>query len=162
MEAFLALGSNVGNRLKNLKTALTHIKKLINTKVLNISKVYETKPFDVLDKQEYYLNCCVKLQTEFSPEVLLGCLLGIEAAMGRTRPFYHAARIIDIDLLLYENIKVNTKDLILPHPEILKRAFVMVPLFDIYNEEYNFKFIDKLKITDKAGVNVFGEGINLE
>ena len=162
MKAFLGLGSNLLNRLENLKTAISYINKLENTKVLKVSKIYETEPFDVLDQQNKYLNCCVLVETDFTPEVFLGCLLGIEVAMGRTRPFFHASRIIDIDLLIFENLKLNAKNLVLPHPGILKRAFVLVPLSDIYNEEYYFKFLNVFDKIDKSGVKLFLEGINFE
>ena len=82
--------------------------------------------------------------------------------MGRTRPFFHASRIIDIDLLIFENLKLNAKNLVLPHPGILKRAFVLVPLSDIYNEEYDFKFLNVFDKIDKSGVKLFLEGINFE
>lgn len=162
METFLALGSNLGDRLENLKNAINNINRLINTKVLQVSKVYETAPFDVLDKQDNYLNCCIRIKTEFSPEVLLGCCLGIEAAMGRTRPFFHASRVIDIDLLLYENIKVNQKDLVLPHPRMLERAFVLVPLLDVCEEPMRGEFFKNLQQLDQSGVELYLEDIKFE
>ena len=132
MQAVIELGSNVGDRVENIRKAILSIEKLPKTKVLDVSKYYETKPFMVPDKQDDYINCCVKISTELLPHTLLGACLGIEAAMGRLRPFKNASRIIDADILLYENEKINTEDLILPHPQLLKRAFVLVPLRDLY------------------------------
>ncbi len=131
-EAVLALGSNLFDREKNIKDAIAALEKLPETSVQDLSPIYETKPFQTPNKQDDYLNCCVKLFTTLTPEILLGCCLGIEASMGRERPFKNAARIIDIDLLLYQDVSINTKHLILPHPRITERAFVMVPLRDLY------------------------------
>ena len=131
-EAVIALGTNLLDRERYLQIAIEAIKKLPGTVVEAVSSIYETKPFQTLDPQGDYLNCCLKIKTELSPEMLLGCCLGIEAVMGRKRPFKNAARIIDIDLLLYEDVPRNTKHLTLPHPRIKERAFVMVPLSDLY------------------------------
>lgn len=131
-EAVIELGSNLGNREENLKRAIDSIDLLPGTCVKKVSRYYETEPFGVPDKQDNYINCCVQISTELLPETLLGCCLGIEAAMGRVRTYKNAARIIDVDLLLYENANRLTTDLTLPHARIKERAFVMVPLKDIY------------------------------
>lgn len=139
-EAVLALGTNLLDREKNLQTAIEALKRLPGTVVEKVSSIYETEPFQTPDPQNDYLNCCVKLQTELPPEMLLGCCLGIEAAMGRERPFKNAARIIDIDLLLYEGVAMNTAHLTLPHPRIKERAFVIVPLSDLYEDRVALGF----------------------
>lgn len=131
-EAVLAFGTNLNNKLLNIKTALEAVKKLPRTKIISVSKFYETDPFDVPDKQDKYINCCAKIKTDLEPNTLLGACLGIEASMGRIRPFKNASRIIDIDLILYGNSKILSKDLVLPHPEMLKRTFVLIPLLDLY------------------------------
>ena len=133
-EAVVALGTNLRVREKNLQTAIEALKSLPGTVVEKVSSICETEPFQTPDPQGDYLNCCVKIKTELPPETLLGCCLGIEAAMGRERPFKYAARIIDIDLLLYEGVAMNTTHLTLPHPRIKERAFVMVPLSDLYED----------------------------
>lgn len=155
MESILGFGSNLGDRLKNLNLAIDNIKRLINTEVLEISKIYETEPFDVLDEQNCYLNCCVKIKTDFTPEVLLGCCLGIEAAMGRTRPFFHASRIIDIDLIMCQNMKINTQHLVLPHPRMFERAFVLIPLLDVYHGTSVSLIQEKLKNLDTKSVKLY-------
>lgn len=134
-EAVLALGTNLLDREKNLRTAIEALKRLPGTVVEKVSSIYETEPFQTPDPQNYYLNCCVKIKTELSPEMMLGCCLGIESAMGRERPFKNAARIIDIDLLLYEGVAINTAHLTLPHPRIRERAFVLVPLSELYKNK---------------------------
>lgn len=134
-EAVIALGSNLLDREENLKTAIESLKRLPGTTVEEISSIYVTEPFLAPDEQDDHLNCCVKIKTELPPEALLGCCLGIEAAMGKVRTYKNAARIVDIDLLLYEGVALNTEHLILPHPGIKARAFMMVPLSDLYPEK---------------------------
>lgn len=131
-EAVIALGSNIGNREERLREAIHALGRLPDTTVLMVSGHYETEPFEVPDEQDDYLNCCLKLMTELDPQTLLGACLGIEAAMGKVRTFKNASRVIDVDLLLYGDVHMDTKDLTLPHPRMLERAFVLVPLSDIY------------------------------
>ncbi len=138
-EAILGIGSNIGDREKNLNMAIESISLIPNTKILRISKFYETVPFNVPDKQENYFNCCIRLSTRLKPHTLLGACLGIEAAMGRVRKYRFCSRVIDIDLLLYGNYKCSDEDLILPHPRMHERAFVLVPMMDICE---NMKFYD--------------------
>lgn len=131
-EAVLALGSNLGDRFNNLNLAIAALKRTPMVEVAQVSEIYETLPVEVLDKQPNFLNCCVKIKTELTPSALLGVALGIESSLKRERPFWHASRIIDIDLLLYEGVSCNSSELILPHPRMLERAFVLVPLKDLY------------------------------
>ncbi len=131
-EAVLGLGTNLNNKEDNIKNAIKAIVNLPKTKFMKVSNFYETNPFDVPNIEDNYINCCVKIITNLTPNTLLGTCLGIESAMGRTRPFYHASRIIDIDLIIYGDYKINSNDLILPHPEFSKRLFVLEPLLDLY------------------------------
>jgi 2-amino-4-hydroxy-6-hydroxymethyldihydropteridine diphosphokinase len=131
-KAVLGLGTNLGKREENIRAAIRAIELLPDTTVISKSNLYETKPFDVTTEQGDYLNCCICILTEFSPKVLLGACLGVEAAMGRERREWHGERVIDIDLLLYEGETSSDKELTLPHSQILKRAFVLVPLSDIF------------------------------
>lgn len=134
-KAVLGLGTNLGRREENIRAAIHAIELLPDTTVISKSSLYETKPFDVTTQQGDYLNCCICVLTEFSPKVLLGACLGVEAAMGRERTEWHGERVIDIDLLLYEGKTNSDKELTLPHPQILKRAFVLVPLSDIFPDK---------------------------
>ena len=97
--------------------------------------------------------------TELEPQPLLGACLGIEAAMGKVRTFKNAARIIDIDLLLYGDVSMQTKDLILPHPRMLERAFVLVPLSDLYPRHcaLGMDFSQALNNLDTTGVRPLGD-----
>lgn len=133
-EVFLSLGSNLGNKLENLNSAIKSLDNLIDTKVVDVSNFYETEPFGVPEKQDNYINCCIKLETNLSPEMLMGACLGIESSLGRKRKYKFCSRTIDIDILLYEDKHINKKNLILPHPRMFERAFVLVPLYDVNKE----------------------------
>lgn len=162
MNAYIGIGTNIGDREKNIRDAIKALNHLPLTKVTDVSAVYETEPWGYTEQDNFY-NVCVKVETEMSPEVLLGGCLGIESAMGRERPFKNAPRIIDIDLLLYESEKRSSKELMLPHPFIGERAFVMVPLKDILPElcinDIDYK--DNYNNCDKSGVNKVSE-INIQ
>ena len=131
---YLSLGTNMGRRPNNIKKAV----KLLDECGLHIedmSALYETEPVSKI-KQRRYINACVKVSTSFSPQKLLRTVQHVEKQMGRDRSKpkrkgYERPRIIDVDILLYDNIKVNQKNLKIPHPEIKTRAFVLVPLLDI-------------------------------
>ena len=163
-EAVLALGTNLFDREKNLKSAIDSLQRLPETVIEQVSSIYITKPFQAPDKQNDYLNCCVKIKTNLLPEVLLGGCLGIEAAMGRIRLYKNAARIIDIDLLLYQDASICTENLILPHPRIKERAFVMVPLRDLYESKValGFDFCKALNEINVEGVLIYKEDFNIK
>ena len=128
--AIVALGGNLGDRYDSLRSALFSLEALPYTKVIGVSSIYDTAPFETDDK-ERFLNAAVMLNTDLSPHALLGVCLGIEASMGRVRTKKNGARIIDLDLLLYDEITINDEELTLPHPEITRRAFVLAPLRDL-------------------------------
>ena len=127
MKAILGIGTNIGERKKNIALAVEALSKLPGTSVEKLSPMYETKPWGYTE-QNNFINVCVMLETDLSPNALLGACLGIESAMGRLRPFKNSPRIIDIDMLLYEDVKINTKELTIPHPFIRERPFVLVPI----------------------------------
>lgn len=155
-QAILGLGTNLGNKMENLESAIEALSLIPRTKVEQVSHFYETAPFQVPDEQDVYLNCCVKISTELNPHTLLGCCLGIEAAMGRKRLFRFCSRIIDIDLLIYDEVDCDDKDLTLPHPRMKERAFVMVPLNDLCeNQKFgNVDFAKELDICDKSEIKL--------
>ena len=124
------MGTNIGNKKENLNDAVEALNLLPNTKIVKASSFYETEPVGYLD-QDNFLNACVLLETELSPYALLGACLGIEAGFHRIRTIKNGPRILDLDLLFYENETIDTPDLILPHPRIKERAFVLVPLKDL-------------------------------
>ena len=129
--AVIGLGTNMGDRVYNLNVAVRAISRLPNVKVKAGSGVYETDPIGKEDQNRFY-NAVLLVETTASPHVLLGGCLGIEAAMGRIREEKNGPRIIDLDLLIYENYKSDSFELQVPHPRMLKRAFVLKPLSDIF------------------------------
>lgn len=153
-EAVLSLGSNVGNREFYLKSAVENLKNIPGIESVLVSKVYETEPFGVSNAQGKYLNCCVLVETNLSPFALLGVCLGIETKLGRERPYRFAPRTIDIDIVFYENEVINDENLVLPHPRMKERAFVLVPMMDILPEGKfkNFNFSENLNKCDDLSV----------
>lgn len=154
----LGLGTNLGDRRENLRAALAALSHLPKTEVENVSSVWQTAPFDVPDEQQDYWNICVLLKTELSPSAVLGACLGIEAAMGRVREIYHGARCMDLDVLLYEGFKQREKELNVPHPGILERAFVLFPLLELFPEKnaFGFDFADAPGFKDGDDVQRVG------
>lgn len=132
--AFVAFGTNLDNREKNIADAIEALGLVPMTSVKKVSKIYETEPWGYAE-QDNFLNGVLELETSLSPYALLGALLGIEAAMGRHRTIKNGPRIIDLDLLLYDDEKINSKELVLPHPRMLERAFVLKPLTDLLPEK---------------------------
>lgn len=127
----LGLGSNLGDRLANLQFALDALRRTPKVRLEAASRVYETDPVGYLEQPDF-LNAAVRIETDLSPKTVLGVCLGIEAACGRQRTMQGGPRILDMDVLLYENIKSDSFELTLPHPEMARRAFVLRPLADLY------------------------------
>ena len=126
--AFLGLGSNMGNRQENMDRALDHLSHRLQVK--RISSAYDTEPVGNVN-QLRFLNLVCQIKTMLAPEELLTLVKGIERIMGRTPGKSNAPRIIDIDILFYGDQIVETPDLVIPHPRLTKRAFVLVPMAEI-------------------------------
>lgn len=126
--AYVSLGSNLGDRLQNLREAVRRMDAL--GEVARVSSFYETEPVEFTE-QPWFVNAVVELKTELAPEKLLRSLLELERAMGRERKILKGPRTIDLDLLLYDNESVNTTELTLPHPAFHERRFVLAPLAEI-------------------------------
>lgn len=157
MKAVLGLGTNLGAREENLAEAISLLEKLPKTQVLALSNIYETAPFDVVSEQEDYLNCCMLIETGLGPEELLERCLKVEDRLGRVRQEYHGARTMDVDLLIAEGAASDTPRLKLPHPGILERAFVLVPLSDLFpmGEALGVRFQEAYEKVDKSGVQLY-------
>ncbi|KAF5040087.1 2-amino-4-hydroxy-6-hydroxymethyldihydropteridine pyrophosphokinase [bioreactor metagenome] len=125
---YLSLGTNLGNKKENLTYAVQLLSEKIN--ILKTSSFYETEPVGYKD-QPWFMNIVVEGTTHLSPEDLLVFTQSIEQAMKRVKTIVNGPRIIDVDILLYESVKINTETLIIPHPRMTERAFVMYPLFEI-------------------------------
>lgn len=129
--AYLALGSNIGNREETLQKAIRRLHEQPGIRVLRVSSVYETDPVGYVD-QAAFLNMAVAVETELSPDLLLETALSIEKELGRVRTIRWGPRTIDIDVLLYGHETVQKEHLVIPHPAMAKRAFVLVPLRDVW------------------------------
>ena len=125
---FISLGSNLGDRARAIKEAGGLLSPDITT--LCFSKIYETPPWGFED-QPLFLNQVIKVQTRLTPLALLKTLKGIEQKLGRKQNFLYGPRLIDLDILFYDSLVYISEQLTIPHPEIINRAFVLVPLMEI-------------------------------
>lgn len=130
---YISSGSNLGDREENLKRAFELIGENPEIKITNTSLFYETEPIGDKD-QDWFLNGVLEIQTSLLPEELLGILQGIEEGLGRTRGLKGSPRTIDLDILLFGNQVVDLPRLKIPHPELYKRNFVLIPLAEIAPE----------------------------
>ena len=127
-KSYIGIGSNLGNKHKNIKKAISLLEE--KAKIVKISPVYETEPVGY-KKQEWFLNCCAKVKTEFSPLNLLRFLKSIEKTMKRKKTVRFGPRTIDLDILFYNNKIINKRNLVIPHPRLHERLFVLEPLSKI-------------------------------
>ena len=125
---YIALGSNLGNRLSNLKTAISNLTPQLDVK--KKSPVYETPPWGYAE-QPPFLNQVLMAETYLEPEDLLGHLKRLETVLGREPTFENGPRLIDMDILFYDDVVIDSPPLVIPHPRLHQRAFVLVPLNDI-------------------------------
>jgi 2-amino-4-hydroxy-6-hydroxymethyldihydropteridine diphosphokinase len=126
---YLSLGSNLGDRTKNLRDAIAALAEA-GVPVTRVSSMYETEPVDYLD-QPWFLNCAVEAETELGSLELLHALRGIEAQMGSKKLVAKGPRLIDMDILLYGGEVIDTPELQVPHPRMHLRRFVLEPLAEI-------------------------------
>lgn len=129
-DVILSIGSNIGDRKENIEEAVRRINGLDGTKVLKVSGMYETEPVGYED-QPYFLNICVLVNTEQSPMDLLDSIHEIENSLKRKRVIRWGPRTIDIDIITYGDLNIDTEDLQIPHPRYRQRAFVLKPMADI-------------------------------
>lgn len=128
--AIVALGSNIGDKTGNISRALELLSEDGDVRLIKRSRNYRTPPWGKTD-QDWFVNACVSLATELTPHELLRRCLDVEARMGRQRSEKWGPRIIDLDVLVYDGVEMSDKDLVLPHPHITHRAFVLVPLAEV-------------------------------
>jgi 2-amino-4-hydroxy-6-hydroxymethyldihydropteridine diphosphokinase len=131
VRAFLALGSNMGERETYLAQAVQALHGKDGITVTGLSSVYETDPVGFVD-QDAFLNMVVRVETELEPLQLLSTVMEIEQDLGRVRTIRWGPRTIDIDILLYGDERVELSDLTIPHPAMAERAFVLIPLSDVW------------------------------
>lgn len=130
MKGYLCLGSNLGDRLHNVRAALESLEKA-GVKVVRASNVYETKPHDVEDPQDNYYNLAAEIEWRKTPHELLDACRKVEDLLGRQRPYRYAPRTIDIDILMLDDLHISMADLCIPHPRMEMRPFVIYPLAEI-------------------------------
>ncbi len=131
--AFVALGSNLQMPIRQVNSALLAIENHPNIQLVKASSLYVTAPVGY-DNQPDFINAVAEIRTDLAPLNLLHALLAIENTHGRERPFANAPRVLDCDVLLYDDVMLETTELTLPHPRMLQRGFVMIPLFEIAPE----------------------------
>jgi 2-amino-4-hydroxy-6-hydroxymethyldihydropteridine diphosphokinase len=126
--AYLSLGSNLGARESNLREAIRRLARL--GRVVAASSFYETEPVEFTD-QAWFLNCAVALESQATPSQLMKELLGVEREMGRERIQKKGPRSIDLDILLFGDVVIDSSDLCIPHAAMARRRFVLAPLAEI-------------------------------
>lgn len=155
--AYIALGSNLGDREAYLRNAVTLIHQHPQIQVEAISSIYETDPVGY-DDQDLFLNMVISLRTSLNPFELLQILQKIEAQLGRKRTIRWGPRTVDLDILLYNDENIETEKLIIPHPRMYERLFVLIPLTELKSE-----LIEGLnKRTDQEGVRIWRQSTEVD
>jgi 2-amino-4-hydroxy-6-hydroxymethyldihydropteridine diphosphokinase len=128
---YLSIGSNLGNRFNNLRYGIDQLAGLMSSSLIAQSLLYETEPVEY-EKQSWFLNAAIKINTMLEPMDLLGRLKNIEADCGRDfKQIRFGPRTLDVDILLYDDHVINSANLVIPHPRMHERRFVLKPLCDI-------------------------------
>jgi 2-amino-4-hydroxy-6-hydroxymethyldihydropteridine diphosphokinase len=130
ISVFIGLGSNLGDRKKNLQDAITRLQESGFVTIVSISRFYDTEAQGFKDQPDF-LNCVIKVMTPLEPEELLAMLKEIEKKMGRTETERWGPRVIDLDILFYDTLVLRNNGLRIPHPDAHKRWFVLKPMSDI-------------------------------
>jgi 2-amino-4-hydroxy-6-hydroxymethyldihydropteridine diphosphokinase len=155
--AYIGLGSNLGDRMATLRTAVQRLETL--GRITGVSSLYETEPVGYLE-QPAFLNAVVALDTELAPVDLLRALLDLERDLGRRRSFPNAPRTLDLDLLLVDDMILDSTELTLPHPRLHERSFVLIPLAELAPEVVHPEFGQTVReilraLPDRSGVEVY-------
>ena len=127
--AYIALGANLGDAPATLRAAFNALGELPHTHLLRHSRLWRSAPVDATGPD--YINAAAALETQLTAPALLDALLALEARFGRQRPYHHAPRTLDLDLLLYGGARISSPQLTVPHPRMWQRAFVLRPLAEI-------------------------------
>lgn len=128
--AFIGLGANIGEPLDTLRAALRDLDRLPHTRLVSASSFYRSAPVGFTEQPDF-INAVALLETTLAPRALLDDMLAIEQRHGRRRQFANAPRTLDLDLLMYGELEIRETGLILPHPRMHERAFVLVPLLEV-------------------------------
>jgi 2-amino-4-hydroxy-6-hydroxymethyldihydropteridine diphosphokinase len=152
VETFLGLGSNMGNRLRYLELAVQALRGIDPD--LEVSPIYETAPLGGPEQQDRYLNCVVRLETDLSSRQILEVAHGLEDLAGRVRTVRNGPRQLDIDILLVGDLQVSEPDLVVPHPRMYERGFVLAPLEDLDASRVPAHWRTRLAETDPASLDL--------
>ncbi|WP_246946060.1 2-amino-4-hydroxy-6-hydroxymethyldihydropteridine diphosphokinase [Bacillus pinisoli] len=153
---FIGLGSNIGDRLHYMKSAIQELQQY-NMTIKGYSSLYETEPVGYIE-QDSFLNMVIEVYTNDQPKELLNILQKVERDFGRNREIKWGPRTLDLDILLYNQENIEAEELIVPHPRMEERAFVIVPLFEIDQDlSIRDKHITTIyeELTDREGVRVW-------
>jgi 2-amino-4-hydroxy-6-hydroxymethyldihydropteridine diphosphokinase len=155
---YLGLGTNLGERLANLKLAIKDLAPGVT--VIRTSPIFETEPWGFVD-QPWFLNLVLEGETNFSPLELLQYLKTLEKNLGRTPSFHYGPRLIDVDILFYDELVLKTGQLEIPHPQVVERAFVIVPLFhlapDLCHPVLGLTMREIMKNVEDKGVYLYAD-----
>lgn len=141
----------MGDKVANLKRAIEELGKIQETKLLAVSSLYKTDPVGDIE-QDWFINAAAKLETALTPRELLNKLLDVEKDLGRVREVKWGPRIIDLDILLYDDLVMDEEGLVIPHPYLHERGFVLSPLMEIAQEVIHPKL--------KKGISELVKGIH--
>ncbi|MCZ8535333.1 2-amino-4-hydroxy-6-hydroxymethyldihydropteridinediphosphokinase [Paenisporosarcina quisquiliarum] len=154
---FISLGSNIGNRFGYLQQAVGLLQQVEQVNVVNVSSVYETDPVGY-EEQAAFLNMVVEIETLLTPHEILKKCNEIEAGLGRTREIHWGPRTVDLDILLYNEENMKTADLIIPHPRMMERGFVLIPLVELQAnlvDPQSKRLISDVAHVQKEGVHLW-------
>ncbi|WP_408954963.1 2-amino-4-hydroxy-6-hydroxymethyldihydropteridine diphosphokinase [Natroniella sp. ANB-PHB2] len=155
---YLGLGTNLGDKEKNLKEAVELISNFPKTELIKVSKVYETEPWGYTE-QDKFLNLCLEVKTELAPYQLLAECQGVEKDLDRERKIRWGPRSIDVDILLYGDLALSDQKLTVPHPRIQERVFVLKPLAEL-DKKLVIKgrsLLEWIELLDEQGIKEYGE-----
>lgn len=155
---YLSIGSNLGDRRQHFRNALAALDPVMEEGSLRVSGLYETEPVDCPRGSPAFLNGVIEFATELAPQALLEVTRAIETALGRPQDRErNSPRPVDLDLLLYGEESIATPELTVPHPRMMDRAFVLLPLAELRPD-----FIEASRITDGSGVRRLDEPLLLD
>ena len=164
-DVYLSIGTNIGDRKRNLQEAVLLLTKMENVQVVQVSSIYETAPVGYVD-QDAFLNIAVYVKTTKSAEEMLAACQSVEQELGRVRLIRWGPRIIDLDILLFNQENIESEHLIVPHARMYERAFVLIPLMEVVqtSSPQLEKALQAAKAFDvqKEGINLWMENVSVE
>lgn len=131
MQYVISVGTNLGDKKKNIDNAIDAINNIPYTDVVKMSNIYKTEPVGYARQDDFY-NAILLVESQFDPHEMLGICLGVEAGLGRIRALKNGPRILDLDIIFVEGEEIKTPNLIVPHPRYHERRFVLEPMLDVF------------------------------